>query len=315
MTDRSVVQGRIPFAIQEAFIETPFERRFQGAVRNVWVNRSWQVISAVPGSGKSTGLADLYLGSGAYKDRAGKTYQPLIVIRAPKNNAGEQALGLALSAAMGWVRPMAWNVRRILIVEEMARISVECIIIDDAHDLTTDHLRLIKELTDNLAAPPYMRRVGLGFVAAHGGDVVPLQDVFKTPVTFWQQFYERMDTEHPFRAIDGHTLQEVRDILTAFEDLYRSQLPDLQLRRWGKEIYGWLTNSILDLDRTHRVTMGHLTRFVTSALHRAYNQGATDVNAQILQETADLMIYRRDDLFHIGGDTDSEEQPPAQEVG
>jgi hypothetical protein len=54
---------------------------------------------------------------------------------------------------------------------------------------------------------------------------------------------------------------------------------------------------------------------VTSVLRRAYNQGETDVNAQILQETADLMIYRRDELFHIGGDTDSEEQPPEQEAG
>ena len=61
--------------------------------------------------------------------------------------------------------------------------------------------------------------------------------------------------------------------------------------------------------------MGHLTRLVTSALRRAYNQGETDVNAQILQETADLMIYRRDELFHIGGDTDSEEQPTEQEAG
>ena len=315
MIDRPVGQDRPPFAIQKAFIETPFERRFQGAVRNVWENRSWQVISAVPGSGKSMGLADLIHSSGAYKDRAGKTYYPLLVIRAPKNNAGEQALGLALSKAMGWVRTMAWNVRRILIVEEMARKMVECIIIDDAHDLTTDHLRLIKELTDNLAAPPYLRQVGLCLVAAHGGNVVPLKQVITTPLTFWQQFYNRMDTEHPFRAIDGHTLSEVRDILTAFEDLYRSQLPNLRLRPWAKEIYGWLTNSILDLDQTHRVTMGHLTRLVTSALGRAYNQGETDVNAQILQETADLMIHRRDEFFHVGGDSDSEEQPTAQEAG
>lgn len=309
MIDRSTGQDRLPFAIQKAFIETPFEQRFQGALRYVWDNRSWQVISAVPGSGKSMGLADLLLSSGAYKDRTGNTYLPVIVIRAPKNNAGEQALGLALSKAIGWVRTMSWNVRRILIVEEMARVSVECIFIDDAHDLTTDHLRLIKELTDNLAAPPHLRQVGLGLVAAHGGDVVPLKQVITTPVTFWQQFYNRMDTEHPFRAIDGHTLQEVRDILTAFEKLYHDQLPDLRLRIWAKEIYGWLTNTILDLDSTKRVAMGHLTRFVTSALRRAYNEGGTDVNGEILEKTADLMIHRRDELFHIGGASLNEEPP------
>jgi hypothetical protein len=315
MIDRPSGQDRPPFVIQKAFIETPFEQRFQGAVRNVWENRSWQVITAVPGSGKSMGLADLFLGSGAYKEHNVRTYIPVLVIRAPKNNAGEQALGIALSKAMGWIVTMPWNVRRILLPEEMARVSVECIIIDDAHDLTDVHLRLIKELTDNLAAPPHLRQVGLGLVAAHGGDVVPLKQVITTPVTLWQQFYNRMDTEHPFRAIDGHTLAEVRDILTAFEDLYRSQFPNLHLRIWAKEIYGWLTNSLLDLDSTKRVTMGHLTRLVTSALRRAYNLGETDVNGQILQETADLMIYRRDELFHIGGDSDNEKQPPAQEVG
>jgi hypothetical protein len=315
MIDRPAGQDRPPFVIQKAFIETPFEQRFQGAVRNVWENRSWQVITAVPGSGKSMGLADLLLGSGAYKEHNVRTYIPVLVIRAPKNNAGEQALGIALSKAMGWIVTMPWNVRRILLPEEMASVSVECIIIDDAHDLTDVHLRLIKELTDNLAAPPHLRQVGLGLVAAHGGDVVPLKQVITTPVTLWQQFYNRMDTEHPFRAIDGHTLAEVRDILTAFEDLYHSQLPNLHLRIWAKEIYGWLTNPILDLDRTQRVTMGHLTRLVTSALRRAYNQGETDVSGQILQETADLMIYRRDELFHIGGDSTDEEQPPAQEVG
>jgi hypothetical protein len=315
MIDRSAGQGRPPFTIQKAFIETPFEQRFQAALLYIRETRSWQVISAVPSSGKSMGIADLLLGSGAYKEHNVRTYIPVLVIRAPKNNAGEQALGLALSAAMGWFRTMPWNVRRILMVEELARISVECIIIDDAHDLTTDHLRLIKELTDNLAAPPHLRQVGLGLVAAHGGDVVPLKQVITTPVTLWQQFYNRMDIEHPFRAIDGHTLEEVRDILTAFEDLYRSQFSNLHLRVWAKEIYGWLTNSILDLDRTQRVTMGHLTRLVTSALRRAYNRGETDVSGQILQETADLMIYRRDELFHIGGNSDNEEQPPAQEVG
>ena len=50
--------------------------------------------------------------------------------------------------------------------------------------------------------------------------------------------------------------------------------------------------------------MDNLTKFVTSALRRAYDRGETDVNGQILKETAELMIQRRDDIFHIGGDSD-----------
>ncbi len=67
--------------------------------------------------------------------------------------------------------------------------------------------------------------------------------------------------------------------------------------------------------------MDNLTKFVTSALRRAYDRGETDVNGQILKETAELMIQHRDDLFHIGGDSDifridgnsTDEKPPSEQ--
>src|SRR5258707_11457247 len=58
---------RPPFAPQKVFLETAFEQRFQGLLRHAWHNRSWHVIAALPGSGKSLGIQDLVLGSGARK--------------------------------------------------------------------------------------------------------------------------------------------------------------------------------------------------------------------------------------------------------
>jgi hypothetical protein len=202
---------------------------------------------------------------------------------------------------------------RIWLVREMARDEVECIIIDDAHELTLNHLALIKELTDNLAAPPYQRRVGLCLVAATSGNVVPFKEVFAQPKTLWRQFRHRMDTEHPYHIVPGNTEEEVRHILTTFEDLYRPQLPDLQLRRWSATIYEWLTNPILDPDGTKRVTMGNLTGLVITTLRRAYNRGATDVDAAMLQGVADLMIVRRDEITI--DEPHPEEFPPAQGAG
>jgi hypothetical protein len=290
---------RPPFVVHQKFLETPFERRFQGLLRQAWQERSWHVIAAVPGSGKSLGIADFTVSRAAYKDATGTTRLAVLAIRAPKNAAREQALGMAMSAALGIVPRMPWWQRRSWLVHILASTGVECLIIDDAQDLTLAHLALLKELTDNLAAPPYERRVGLCLVAAHSGNVMPFKETFARPDVLWKQFRRRLATENPYCVVPGHTEEEVRRILLTFEDLYRSQLPDLQLRRWTKTIFTWLTNPILDPDATGRVAMDHLSRLVTTSLRRAYEHGATDIDAAILQAVAELMIVRRDEITFI----------------
>ena len=64
-------------------------------------------------------------------------------------------------------------------------------------------------------------------------------------------------------------------------------------------MFTWLTHPTLDPDATGRVTMDALTRFVTSALRRTYEQKASDVNETILEATAELMILRRDEIVAI----------------
>lgn len=314
MTEPLSERHRPPFTLHQNFLETAFERRFQGLLRHAWHNRSWHVIAAVPGSGKSLGIHDLVLHSGAYKDTTGETRLPVLAVRSPKNAAREQALGMALSVAFGVVPKMSWSLHRSWLVRIMASTGVECIIIDDAQDLDLAHLALLKELADNLAAPPYERQVGLCLVAAHSGNVIPFRETFARPEMLWKQFRRRMDTENPYCVVPGHTEEEVRRILITFEDLYRSQLPDLQLHRWTKTIFTWLTHPILDPDATGRVTMDHLTRLVTSSLRRAYEQGATDVDATILQVVAELMILRRDEISLIDG-SPSDEVPKERGVG
>ncbi len=303
-----------PFIVCDDFLETAFERRFQGLLRHAWKARSWHIIAAIPGSGKSWGIGDLMLHSGACKEATGATCLPLLAIRAPTNSAQELALATALAAAFGMVPRMTGAALRLWLVQEMARDGVECMIIDDAQELTLEHLALLKELTDNLAAPPYQRHVGLCLVAAISGNVVPFREVLAGPEIRWRQFRRRMDTEHPYHIVPGHTEEEVSDILTTFEQLYRNQLPDIRLGRWTRTIFTWLTNPILDPDGTGRVTMDHLTRLVTTALRRAYLQGASDIDATTLQEVADLMILRRDEITVIDG-LPPDESGPVQEVG
>lgn len=313
MTEPASKPDRPPFSVKKVFLETPFAQRFQGLLRHALRARSWHVIAAVPGSGKSWGIRDLVNRSGAYKEATGETRLPLLAIRAPENGAHESVLGVALSEAFGVVpTTMAWSVRRAWLVKIMASAQVEGMIVDDAQDLTPAHLALLKKLIDNLEASPYQREISLCLVAAHNGSVVPFKDTFARPEMLWQQYRRRMDTERPFCIVPGHTEEEIRHILTTFEDIYRDQLPDLQLRRWAKSLFHWLTNPVLDPNATGRVTMDHLTRLVTSVLRQAYEQGATDVNAALLERTADLLILRRDEVLTI----DETISPlPIREVG
>jgi hypothetical protein len=305
---------RPPFAARHIFLETAFEQRFQGLLRQAWQARSWHVIAALPGSGKSFGIHDLVLRSGARKDATGTTTLPVLAIRAPKNSAREQAFGVALSAAFGTVPTMSWPARRAWLVRALAAAHVECLIIDDAQDLTLPHLAFLKELTDNLAAPPYQRPVGLCLVAATRGTRVPFKDTFAGPEVLWRQFRRRMDTERPYCVVLGHTEDEVRQILTTCDDLYRAHVPNLQLRRWAKPIVRWLTHPALDPDATERVTMDHLMRFVLSAVRRAYEQELPDVTDRLLEATAERLILRRDEVVAIDGIIPAA-VPPLQEVG
>jgi hypothetical protein len=313
MIDSSQEQ-RSPFVLNRDFLETPFERRFQGWLRHSWQNRSWHVIAAVPGSGKSSGIHDLLLHSGAYKEARGVTQLPVLAVRSPKNEAREQGLITALASSFGVLPSTSAAFRRIWLVKMIASAQVECLIIDDAQDLNLRHLAFLKELTDNLAAPPYQRSLGLCLVAAHGKNDVPFRETFAGPEVLWQQFHWRLDTEHRYIIVPGHTEEELRLILATFEDLYREQLPDLQLPRWTKSLFTWLTNPILDPDATGRVNMNNLTKLVTIALRRAYERGATDVDAALLGEVADLMILRRDEITQAD-DILPDDPGPEREVG
>lgn len=82
---------RPPFVVQDSFLETAFERRFQGLLRWAWQKRTWHVIAALPGSGKSLGIADFLQQSNSSKSARGTTHMPVLAIRAPKNGGKDLA--------------------------------------------------------------------------------------------------------------------------------------------------------------------------------------------------------------------------------
>jgi AAA domain len=282
--------------------ENAFENRFQAMLRSAWYKRSWHVIVADPGAGKTMGIRDLLKTAGG---------RSILAVVAPKNNDDEQALGDQFFTALGIPLRGHWRTRKPKLMGHLHQSGTECLIVDDAHDLSLEHLMLLKEVTDQ-GRLSYDHPLGLCLVAAGRGDTIPLKETLDQPDPTWLQFRRRFDKLAPFCRIASHTSEEVRDILASLETVYRELFPQLNLRQWTGSIYTWLTQPILDPAHSGRVTMDYLMKLVTTALEWSYQAGETDVRAEMLEKAAELLVLRRDTFRLIDGEGPSIESLPSE---
>lgn len=178
--------------------------------------------------------------------------------------------------------------------------GTECLIVDDAHDLSMPHLMFLKEVTDQ-GQLQYNHPLGLCLVAAGRGNTIPLKVTLDQPEPTWLQWRRRLDALQPFCRIANHTSEEVRDILATLEQVYQPLLPQLNLRQWTSSIYTWLTHPVLDPTRSGCVTMDNLMKLVVAALEWSYEAKAPDVEAKWLERAAELLVLRHDTLWVIDG--------------
>ena len=135
---------RTPLPLFEGFIETPFEQRFQGLLRQAWKLKRWHVIVAEPGSGKTMGIRDLSAQASREAGMVGGRRYPVLAVTAPKNDAKEAALGNFLLTALGLGARGHWSERTYRLFELLLQYGVECLVIDDAHDLSMPHLIFLR---------------------------------------------------------------------------------------------------------------------------------------------------------------------------
>ncbi len=291
-----------PLFRKDIFIETAFARRFQAMLRSAWSNRSWHVIVADPGAGKTMGIRDLVKTAGS---------RAILAVVAPKNNEDEMALGNQFFTALGIPLRGRWCDRKPRLMGHLHQYGTECLIVDDAHDLSFEHLMLLKELTDQ-GRLQYDHPLGLCLVAAARGNTIPLKETLDQPDPTWLQWRRRLDKLEPFCRVASHTSEEVREILAALETVYRELFPQLNLRQWSGSIYTWLTQPVLDPANSGRVTMDYLMKLVTTALEWTYQAGEPDVRAETLEQAASLLVLRHDSLRIIDGAGPIVEAPAAE---
>ena len=156
---------------KDIFVETAFEKRFQAMLHAAWHNRSWHVMVADPGAGKTMGIRDLLKTAGG---------RSVLAVVAPKNHEDEQALGDQFFTALGLPRRVHWRTRKPKLMGHLHQYGTECLIVDDAHDLSLEHLMLIKEVTDQ-GRLQYDHPLGLCLVAAGRGNTIPLKVTLDQP--------------------------------------------------------------------------------------------------------------------------------------
>jgi type II secretory pathway predicted ATPase ExeA len=122
-----------PLFRKEMFVETAFAKRLQKMLYASWDNRSWHLIVADPGAGKTMSIRDL-------QKRAGG--RSVLAVVAPKNNDDEQALGDQFLAALGLPIRGHWSTRKPKLMGHLHQYGTEFLIVDDAHDLSLEHLML-----------------------------------------------------------------------------------------------------------------------------------------------------------------------------
>ncbi len=216
-----------------------------------------------------------------------------------------------LYTALGLPLRGHWSTRKPKLMGHLHQYGTECLIVDDAHDLSLEHLMFIKEVTDQ-GRLQYDHPLGLCLVAAGRGTTIPLKVTLDQPEPTWLQWRRRLDSLQPFCRIASHTSEEVRDILATLEQVYQPLLPQLNLRQWTRSIYAWLTQPALDPTHSGRVTMDNLMKLVIAALEWSYEAKATDVQAKWLERAAELLVLRHDTLRIIDGAGPGVEAPPSE---
>jgi AAA domain len=185
-----------PLFRKEIFVETAFAKRLQKMLNASWDNRSWHLLVADPGAGKTMTIRDL-------QKRAGG--RSVLAVVAPKNNDNEQALGDQLLAALGLPIRGHWSTRKPKLMGHLHQYGTEFLIVDDAHDLSLEHLMLLKEVTDQ-GKLQYDHPLGLCLVAA--GEV---RTILATLEQVYQPLFPQLNMRQWTSSIYGWLTNPVLD--------------------------------------------------------------------------------------------------------
>jgi hypothetical protein len=109
------------------------------------------------------GIRDLSSAASREAGMMGGRCYPVLAVTAPKNDPKEAALGNFLLTALGLGARGHWSERKYLLFELLIQYGVECLVIDDARDLSMPHLIFLRITDRSTAITPYPSCVRIMF--------------------------------------------------------------------------------------------------------------------------------------------------------
>ena len=275
------------------FINTPFAQRFEAFLNNLRKERRFGIVGAYTRNGKTWCIKDIVQNSGAYKRFGGDSRIPVIAIRAA-DTVNDMIVSLCRS--FGKMPNSRIYILKNWLFENIPLLGVEQIIIDDAHELTLNHFKFIKELTDTLEVERnYTPSVVLSSITSSKSIGVYRKIINYSTEDWMQQFFERFRLA---REVEGHTEEETGSILYTYEHLYKPLLPDIKLTEYTRNIFGWLTNTELDSNHTNRVAMEHLSKLIYNAAKlAALDLKIKNIPLDLLHHVYEVFLTGKDRLY------------------
>jgi len=284
LSNQPVQTARPVVTLDEFYLETAFARRMREVLEEARENRSWHVVTALTGAGKSTELEDLADQHPVERRHSGETVAPVIT-GSPLTNGRSSLAGLQRSLIdnFGTVPRGTFEDRRAWLVREMVRCGTQIVITDDGHGHLAPDLLYLKQLTDEVAKLA-KSRVGLVIVCEGLQGSMPLQEIVNRQTSQWRQFRKRMSTStRPWCHIASLNAEEVKLVLAGYEQgVLKPRFPELRLTKWSSRIHKHLAHPFFDTDPGERVTMQNVRNVVDGIIRRLAARRLSNIPGEAL---------------------------------
>lgn len=285
----------LPIDFEAIFVETPLVRRLVSWLDRTREERVWRLVGATARAGKTK--ACVYYAEVLHPPQRatdGTTSRPAVTVIVPR--------GQRYSAARLRER-MAWHIGAVVsrraqtdatwIAGELARCETELLIVSDANRMPSeDHLPVIQEIAD-LFETLSGRRLAVALISAteRGSSLLRLS-IEHGDFAEWSQIRGRFAGEHPFVVLPGMSLDDVRDVLHAYDGELAGGFPQLRLVRWASDIHEFVKLPALAPDGVGQVRMQSVARFVEAILRRLTARGMPDIDpaGDLVQEVGRALI-------------------------
>lgn len=266
------------------YISTAFERRVQAELDRALLTPSQVILLGLPREGKTWALDD-WMTRHPVTRSSGVTRTDVLTADVSPNGR-YPGLMYSLGARISRAMPLKATPYELGLIRWTINAGVALIVLDEAQRMPREMRTWMWGFIDKLRHPADSDlegiQVGLVYMGAGLPRGVPETALFghrRTKVDGtgvdldWIQFEGRLDGAAPLVWLHGLDLAETGEVLAGYEQLYRSQFPDLELQTLAPDLFDELLDETIDYARVNRARMDSITKVVLNGLQKEADAG------------------------------------------